>query len=123
VLFRRSKLTFMLIFLQFKLAAPFYVGIWILFHAVGWATGAAGGGMGSSHRWLPLRFGRRPFRLSPFAESPAASETAQSWILDRRLTRPGLLELHHPITMRRIWSCIRFGTRVEGIRRGATAVV
>ncbi len=43
VLFRRSKLTFMLIFLQFKLAAPFYVGIWILFNAVGWATGAAGG--------------------------------------------------------------------------------
>lgn len=43
VLFRRSKLTFMLMFLQFKLAAPFYVGIWVLFNAVGWATGTAGG--------------------------------------------------------------------------------
>ena len=43
VLFRQSKLTFLLIFLQFELAAPFYVGIWILFNAVGWATGAAGG--------------------------------------------------------------------------------
>jgi len=42
MLFRRSKLTFMLLFWQFKLAAPFYVGIWVVFNAVGWALGAPG---------------------------------------------------------------------------------
>lgn len=42
VLFRRSKLTFMLLFWQFKLRAPFYVGIWVAFNVAGWAFGAAG---------------------------------------------------------------------------------
>jgi membrane associated rhomboid family serine protease len=42
VLFRRSKLTFMLIFWQFKLATPFYVGIWVAFNLAGWALEVPG---------------------------------------------------------------------------------
>ena len=42
VLFRRSKLTFMLVFWQFKLAAPFYVGIWVAFNLAGWALEVPG---------------------------------------------------------------------------------
>ena len=44
VLFRRSKLTFMLVVWQFKLSAPFYVGIWVAFNLAGWALGVPGVG-------------------------------------------------------------------------------
>ncbi len=42
ILFRRSKLTFMLVFWQFKLAAPLYVGIWAMFNLGGWLVDAPG---------------------------------------------------------------------------------
>ncbi len=42
ILFRRSKLTFMLVFWQFKLAAPLYVGIWAAFNLGGWLVDAPG---------------------------------------------------------------------------------
>ena len=42
VLFRRSKLTFMVFLWQFKLSAPSYVGIWLAINIGGWAFGAPG---------------------------------------------------------------------------------
>lgn len=42
VIFRRSKLTFMLILWQFKLAAPVYIGIWALFNLGGWIAKSPG---------------------------------------------------------------------------------
>jgi membrane associated rhomboid family serine protease/Zn-finger nucleic acid-binding protein len=42
VLFRRSRLTFMLVVWQFKLTAPIYVGIWAAFNVGGWWVGVPG---------------------------------------------------------------------------------
>lgn len=42
VLFRRAKLTFMLIFWQFKLAAPAYLGTWVALNLAGWVFDVPG---------------------------------------------------------------------------------
>ena len=42
VLFRRSKLTFMLFVIQFKLSAPIYVSIWVALNLVGYVMQAPG---------------------------------------------------------------------------------
>ena len=42
VLFRRSRLTFMLVFWQFKLSAPIYVLIWSAFNLGGWLLESPG---------------------------------------------------------------------------------
>ena len=42
VLFRRSKLTFMLVVWQFKLIAPLYVAVWLAFNAAGFVLDSPG---------------------------------------------------------------------------------
>lgn len=42
LLFRRSKLTFMLLLWQWKLSTPLYVGIWATFNLVGWLRASPG---------------------------------------------------------------------------------
>ena len=42
IVYRRSRLTFMLIFWQYKMGAPFYVGIWFIFNVGGWLVDSPG---------------------------------------------------------------------------------
>lgn len=74
VFFRKSKLTFMLVFWQFKLAAPFYIGIWVLLNLVGWLLKSPG------IAWA-AHLGGFIFGLA------IAIAGYQSWLCDRPLLR------------------------------------